>query len=123
MTTMLKTTWMLAALAVLAFGSGDARAAKQSTAKEAAPAGPVWPGPPQPARVRYVRTVSVAADWGLARSWWGRVVDSVTGRHEVLFVRPTGVAEKDGVLYVADPGAQAVVIFDAPRHKELRIGR
>jgi DNA-binding beta-propeller fold protein YncE len=27
------------------------------------------------------------------------------------------------VLYVADPGAQSVVVFDATRHKELRISR
>lgn len=123
MTPHLKTAFMLAGLALLAWGNGGALAAKAAAAKDAMPPGPVWPSPPQPARVRYLRTIGVAADWGLARSWWGRVVDTVTGRHQALFVRPTGVAEKDGVLYVADPGAQAVVIFDQPRHKELRIGR
>lgn len=85
--------------------------------------GPVWPSPPQPARVQFVQSVDGAADWGLARSWWGRMVDVMTGRRETQFVRPTGVAERDGVLYVADAGAQSVVIFDAPRHKELRVTR
>ena len=85
--------------------------------------GPVWPQPPAPARICFAKSVGGASDWGVARSWWGRVVDTVTGRHEAQFVRPTGVAERDGVLYVADPGAQALIILDAPRHKELRIAR
>jgi len=83
----------------------------------------VWPAPPEPARIRFERTVAGAADWGMDRGWWGRAVDTITGRHETQFVRPTGVAQRDGVLYVADPGAQSLVIFDAPRHKELRITR
>jgi DNA-binding beta-propeller fold protein YncE len=86
-----------------------------------AAAGPVWPPPPEPARIRFIKSVDGASDWGVARSWWGRMVDTITGRHETQFVRPTGVAERDGVLYVADPGAQCVVVFDALRHKEQRI--
>jgi DNA-binding beta-propeller fold protein YncE len=85
--------------------------------------GPVWPQPPEPARVRFLKSVGGASDWGVGRNWWGRVVDTVTGRHETPFVRPTGVAEREGVLYVADAGAQSLVIIDAPRHKELRITR
>jgi DNA-binding beta-propeller fold protein YncE len=38
-------------------------------------------------------------------------------------VRPTSVVEHEGVLYVADPGAQALVMFDAPRHREVRVTR
>jgi len=75
------------------------------------------------ARAYSVHPVDGASGWGLARNWWGRLADSVTGRHEAQFVRPTGVAERDGVLYVADPGAQSLVVFDVSRHKELRITR
>jgi DNA-binding beta-propeller fold protein YncE len=82
-----------------------------------------WPPPPAPARVRFVQQVALASDWGVARGWWGRVVDSLTGRRERGFVRPTGVCESGGVLYVADPGAQAVWIFDGPGKKQLRVGR
>jgi len=114
---------MLACVVLAAAGSSPAWPAKKANHEATVAAGPVWPKPPQPARIRFLKTVNVAADWGVARSWWGRVVDTVTGRHEAQFVRPTGVTEKDGVLYVADPGAQALVIFDGPRHKELRIGR
>lgn len=120
-----KLSWVLTGLAATALTCGAVHGAEPSTAKRdsAAPAGPVWPQPPEPARIQFTKSVAGAADWGLARSWWGRMVDSVTGRHQARFVRPTGVAERDGVLYVADAGAQSLVVFDAPRHKELRITR
>jgi sugar lactone lactonase YvrE len=38
-------------------------------------------------------------------------------------VRPTGVAEQDGVLYVADPGARTLRILDAPRRKDFAVSR
>lgn len=116
-------TLTLALLLVCALLGDAGWAARPVQGKAVEVTGPVWPAPPEPARIRFSRSIGVAADWGLARSWWGRVVDTLTGRHEALFVRPTGVAERDGVLYVADPGAQALVIFDALRHKELRIQR
>ena len=84
---------------------------------------PVWPHPPELARIRFDRSIRGASDWGLARGWWGRMVDSITGRHETQFVRPTGVAQCNGILYVADPGAQSLVAFDAARHKERHITR
>jgi DNA-binding beta-propeller fold protein YncE len=90
---------------------------------EAIPTGPVWPRPPDPARIRFLKSVDGASDWGVARNWFGRIVDTVTGRREAQFVRPTGVAVQDGILYVADPGAQMLVVFDAPRHKEWHITR
>jgi DNA-binding beta-propeller fold protein YncE len=38
-------------------------------------------------------------------------------------IRPTGVAERDGLLYVADPGAQALWIFDGPNQRAHKITR
>jgi DNA-binding beta-propeller fold protein YncE len=84
---------------------------------------PQWPPAPAPARVRFLQQVAMASDWGVSRGWWGRVVDAVTGRRETGFVRPTGVCESGGVLYVADPGGQALVILDGPRKKQLRVTR
>ena len=85
--------------------------------------GPVWPSPPDPARIRFAKSVDGASAWGVTRSWWGRVADKLTGRHETPFVRPTGVAVSEGVLYVADPGAQCLVVLDASRRTELRVKR
>jgi DNA-binding beta-propeller fold protein YncE len=121
----LKLATVLVGLALAAGAIGTAFGAKRAADEREATAasGLVWPQPPAQTRIRFVKSVGGASDWGVARNWWGRVVDTVTGRHEARFVRPTGVAEQDGVLYVADPGQQVLVLLDGPRHKELRIAR
>lgn len=75
----------------------------------------VWPAPPDPARIRYVRSISVPADIGIKRGFFGTLLDTITRKPEQRLIRPTGVAESDGVIYVADPGAPALWIFDAPQ--------
>ncbi len=72
----------------------------------------VWPEPPEPARILYLNSISVPEDLGIKRSFLGRIADAFTGKAAARLVRPTGVAERDGTIYVADPGAQAVWIFD-----------
>jgi DNA-binding beta-propeller fold protein YncE len=89
---------------------------------EAAAAAPlVWPKPPAQERIRYVRSVSGPQDWGISRSLLRRMFDALSGRGEERFVRPSAVAERDGVLYVADPGAQALWILNLPRERFARI--
>lgn len=97
-----------------------------STARPAQPAGfeaPVWPSPPAEARIRWLQSVAVPADWGIRKGFFGRMLDALSGEGEAHFTRPTGVAERDGVLYVADPGAQALWILDQPRNRFDRINR
>jgi DNA-binding beta-propeller fold protein YncE len=97
-----------------------------STARPAPPAGleaPVWPRPPAEPRIRWVASVAAPADWGIKKSFFGRLLDALSGDGEAHFTRPTGVAERDGVLYVADPGAQALWILDARRNRFDRIDR
>lgn len=119
-------TFVVAVLVLVGLGfdgtaAGTDRAADKS--RPVAVTGPVWPKPPATARIRFLQSVDGASDWGVARNWWGRMVDTLTGRRELPFVRPTSVVEHEGVLYVADPGAQALVMFDAPRHREIRVTR
>lgn len=94
-------------------------------AATAAPAGLgqtlVWPKPPAQARVGYLRSISAPRDWGISKSWFGRLFDALTGRGAEHFLRPTGVAERDGVLYVADPGARALWILDAAQNRSTKI--
>ncbi len=78
---------------------------------------------PSEAPVRYVRNVASPANWGVTSSFFGRVLDTLTGKQQDRFVRPTGVAERDGVLYVADPGAAALWIVDAPQNRVLKVDR
>ena len=81
----------------------------------------VWPKPPAQARIRFVRNVAAPADWGIARNAFERLADAFTGQTPFRFVRPTGVAARGDVLYIADPGAQALFVFDAVRGREIAV--
>lgn len=83
----------------------------------------VWPQPPAEARIRYVRSLSGPHDAGIQKSFFGRLAETLFGRTEEFLIRPTGVAERNGVLYVADPGAQAVWIFDVPDQRVAKVDR
>lgn len=81
----------------------------------------VWPQPPAMSRIRYVRSIAEPRDLGIKKSFFGRLIDAVTGNHSGRLVRPTGVAESDGVIYVADSGAQAVWIFDPANQRSVKV--
>lgn len=83
----------------------------------------VWPAPPAPPRIRYVRSFSGPHDLGIVKPWYQRVAETIFGKTEEFFIRPTGVAEHDGVLYVADPGAQALWIFNVPQQRFTKVTR
>jgi DNA-binding beta-propeller fold protein YncE len=83
----------------------------------------VWPKPPAPARIRFVKSVETPADWGVSGGAFQRFMDKVTGQTPFRFIRPTGVAARGTALYVADAGAQALVILDPAEGQERRINR
>ncbi len=109
------------ALLLLAAACADNAVRPAAANAEAAAAPLVWPKPPDPERIRYLRSVSGPGDWGISQSWLRRLADALSGRGEETFMRPGAVAERAGVLYVADPGAQAVWILDAPRDRYARV--
>jgi DNA-binding beta-propeller fold protein YncE len=112
---------MFLALAAVLAGCASAPAAP-----DAAPvpgAALAWPAPPAPARVRFLKQVAKPADWGVARTGFSGFVDRVTGQKPFHFVRPTGVVEREGTLYIADPGAQALVILEATADRERVVDR
>lgn len=116
---------LLLAIALATPGGPPAWAAparKERATQSEAPM-PEWPGAPATARIRFVRSVESASDWGTKRGWLGRIADSLTGRQTKPFVRPTGVTEDAGVLFVADPGAQALIILDPAGRREIRVTR
>jgi sugar lactone lactonase YvrE len=80
-----------------------------------------WPAPPARPRIRFVHTVAGPADVGIRPSFWQRVGGILAGREPETFVRPAGVASRDGVLYVADPGAPALWILDGRAGRSRRV--
>lgn len=84
-----------------------------------AAAGPplVWPAAPDPPRIRYLLSIQRPADIGARRSLFRRVLDAVTGGGEDRgLVQPHGlVVDSLGRIYVADPGAPGVHMFDPGR--------
>jgi DNA-binding beta-propeller fold protein YncE len=84
---------------------------------------PAWPRPPETARIRYLRGVAAPADWGITQGFFGRLVDVITGQNPLRLIRPTGVVERGGILYVADPGARSLFIFDPGQSRARQVRR
>lgn len=83
----------------------------------------VWPRPPAQPRVRFVRNIAAPADWGVSRGAVQGFFDKLTGQKPFHFVRPTGVAQRGRTLYVADPGAKALIVLDTSQSKETVVSR
>lgn len=81
----------------------------------------MWPQPPQPPRIQFLNAVRQPQDHGIALSVWQRLGAAIIGKDPAAFVRPTGVAAEADVLYVADPGAQALWKLDPRRRRVQRI--
>ena len=88
-----------------------------------APLAIVWPKPPATPRIAYVDSVSGPRDLGAAKPLLQRMIESFTGTTEEHLVRPTGVAARADTLYVADPGAQALWIFDLTGRHYTKVHR
>ncbi len=81
----------------------------------------VWPQPPNRPRIRFVKFVARPTDLGIQPSFWQRAWDLIAGAEEQWLIRPTGVAANEQSIYVADPGAQALWIFDLQAGRFRRI--
>ena len=108
-------------VAVLLLTPGCDRGGRPPTGGDGAAPELTWPAPPARPRIRFVRTVSGPADLGIRPSFWERIGGVLAGRDPDAFVRPTGVAARDGVLYVADPGVPALWILDSRAGRSRRV--
>ncbi|HEX7288973.1 MAG TPA: L-dopachrome tautomerase-related protein [Candidatus Angelobacter sp.] len=85
--------------------------------------GLAWPSPPAPAAIRFLsvlpRPGGESGNGSLFRSL-GRVVSSKPAER---MVRPLGVAAHQGLVYVADPGSHALLIYDIERNSVHRIAK
>ncbi|MGE5094263.1 MAG: 6-bladed beta-propeller [Betaproteobacteria bacterium] len=82
-----------------------------------------WPAPPERAHIVYLRSISSPGDWNIHRNFGQRIIDALAGGKAERLVRPSAVAERDGVLCIADPGAGALWIFDASRNRSMKVVR
>ncbi len=114
---------LLLALVILMSGSGCTVLPDDRHTSDTLNESLTWPRPPAQARIRYVKSISSPADWGISKGFFENLLATFTGRSDIHFVRPTGVAERAGVLFVADPGARALFIFDTERHRVLKVDR
>lgn len=98
-------------LLLVALAAGCGPAVSRSPEPET-PAPQVWPQPPARARIRFVRSVARPEDLGVRPSMWQRLGQIIAGKHEEWMVRPTAAVARGPIIYVADPGAQALWMID-----------
>jgi len=75
----------------------------------------MWPPPPERARVVHVRTIASPADLRPDRGFFENLTKFLFGGEDSRpwLVQPVGIAvSREGVIAVADPGAQGVHIVD-----------
>ena len=104
---------LAALLAVTLLATGCDRGGRPPVSTGEAVSELVWPAPPARPRIRFLRAVAGPIDVGIRPSFWERIGAVLAGRDSGTFVRPAGVAARDGVLYVADPGVPALWMLDS----------
>ncbi|MDH3342865.1 MAG: 6-bladed beta-propeller [Gammaproteobacteria bacterium] len=106
----MKTNWLLWLLALLLISS----CSQHNTSSEKKPVEPIyWPSKPAKAMIQYLGAFSDATDLNISRSLWARFIDFFAGEKSTRLVKPMAViADPEGVIYVADPGARGVHRFD-----------
>lgn len=85
---------------------------------DAATAALVWPAAPARARIRFLAAIEGPADLGIRPGLLQRIWGWISGSETARLVRPHGLAlDARGRLWVADPGARLVHVFDAARNR------
>jgi len=111
-------TFALGTSLVLA-GCGPTVRAKPEAPQDAAL---VWPAPPAQARIRWLKTISSPEDLGVRPSIFRRAWNWASGRNMPHLVRPHATSvDRSGRLWVTDPGAQRVYVFDFDKRSYLEL--
>ena len=116
--------WRCGLALVLGASAGCSQAHPPRPAAEAVLPLPVWPGPPAESRIRWTGEIHGPTDLGIRPGPLRRLWNWVSGEHVAPLVRPHGVAvDPKGRLWVADPGARAVHVFDSADAAYWRLPR
>ena len=81
----------------------------------------VWPKPPAEPRISFERSINTAGDLGIKQNLFRRFMNAMSGKKDNRLVRPTGVAERGGTIYIADIGGQVLWILDPAHNKSLEV--
>lgn len=80
----------------------------------------VWPDPPASARIRFLFDVRSPSDFGIRPNLFRRLLNWVSGREVPRLIRPHALStDPDGRLWVTDPGARLIHVFD-PKQMDYR---
>jgi len=84
---------------------------------------PVWPPSPQIPRIRYVGHIASPEDIGVRKSWLKQAFDTLFGKEDIagILLRPYSVFINGEMLYVTDPGAHILHIFNMKKQRYFTI--
>lgn len=86
-----------------------------------------WPAPPDEIRVGFVKSIYTAKDWGIKPTLFKKLKRLISGQENDAMALPTAIAvDRQGAVYVCDPGGSAVHVFDrvAKQYKKItRVGK
>lgn len=116
---------LLAMISFLIGLSACAPVAPKSQKVASAPQNLVWPRPPDQARFEFETVLQSAADITVdsTEARWQR---AIRGQSEIsdapVIHKPSAIVSRGGRVYVAEPAAKAITVFDAARKKLFRFG-
>lgn len=103
---------------VMQVGCGTVPAGTESTDPPLALEELRWPPEPAVARIFWQGEILGPDSYRKPPGWFKRTIQWITGHEPFEMIRPHGVAKDDqDRLWVTDPGAQRVYIFDIPNAK------
>ncbi|MCP5041647.1 MAG: 6-bladed beta-propeller [bacterium] len=84
----------------------------------------VWPHPPAQARILHRLEIRTPEDLGVRPGFARRLFNWISGRETPRLIRPHSVAtDRSGRLWVTDPGARLVHVFDAAKSNHRALPR
>lgn len=74
----------------------------------------LWPPPPQTPRIKFIKTLSKPSDIGVKKTFFTKASEILSGLEESEFslIRPYGVYADSERIYITDPGARVLHIFN-----------
>lgn len=85
----------------------------------------LWPMPPDLPRFEFETVLQSAADIApdTDDARWQRMIQGQANTSDALVInKPSAIVSRGGRVYVAEPGARAVTVFDAGRKRLFRFG-